>query len=121
MHQHVRSFDTNANHAGDQPDHRMRFFLGSLFQPLCTRLFNLLDLVHDKAQSRHVSTKFEKRVWRERNPLRRTQYGEAFRRFAQRRFEVSNTEARLVAWRTRSLSHGSDSNAGGGGCEAPEP
>ena len=28
---------------------------------------------------------------------------------------------RLVAWRTRSLSHGSDSNAGGGGCEAPEP
>src|SRR5580693_2150930 len=44
-------------------------------------------------QSRHVSTKFEKRVWRERNPLRRTQCGEAFRRFAQRRFEVSNTEA----------------------------
>src|ERR1700680_3351472 len=69
----------------------MRFFLGSLFQPLCTRLFNLLDLAHDKAQSRHVSTKFEKRVWRERNPLRRTQCGEAFRRFAQRRFEVSNT------------------------------
>src|ERR1700693_3300415 len=93
MHQHVRSFDTDANHAGDQPYHRMRFFLGSLFQPLRTRLFNLLDLVHYKAQSRHVSTKFEKRVWRERNPLRRTQCCEAFRRFAQRRFEVSNTES----------------------------
>ena len=28
---------------------------------------------------------------------------------------------RLVAWRTRSLPHGGDSDAGGGGCEAPEP
>ena len=50
MHEHVRSFDTNANHAGDQPDYRMSFFLGSLFQQLCKRLFNLLDLVYDKAQ-----------------------------------------------------------------------
>ena len=93
MHQHVRRFDTNANHAGDQPYHRMRSFLRSLFQPFRPRLFNLLDLVHYKAQSRHVSTKFVKRVWRERNPLRRTQCCETFRRFAQRRFEVSNTEA----------------------------
>ena len=70
MHQHVRRFDADANNAGEQSDHRMRFFLRSLFQPLRTRLLNCLDLVHDKAQSRHVSTKFEKRVWRERNPLR---------------------------------------------------
>ena len=64
-------FDTNANHAGDQPDRRVGFFLGSLLR-LSTRLFNLLDLIHDKAQSLHVSTKFEERVWRERNLFRRS-------------------------------------------------
>ena len=38
-----------------------------------------------------------------------------------RRWIAQTRLHRLVAWRTRSLSHGSDSNAGGGGCEAPEP
>src|SRR6266567_4153243 len=97
MHQHVRRFDANADNTGEQSDHRMRFFLRSLFQPLRTRLLNLLDLVHDKAQSRHVSTKFEKHVWRKRTPLRRNQRCETFRCFAQRRLEVSNTEAGQTA------------------------
>src|SRR6266481_2805285 len=97
MHQHVRRFDTNANHAGQQPNHRMRFFLRSLLQPLRTRLLNLLDLVYDKAQSRHISTKLKKGVWRERYPLRRLQRFEPLRCFAQRRLEVPNTEAYQTA------------------------
>jgi hypothetical protein len=88
MHQHVRRFDANANNTGEQSDHRMRFFLRRLFQALRTRLLNFLDLVHDKAQSRHVSTKFEKCVCRERNPLRRDQRCETFRCLAQRRLKL---------------------------------
>ncbi len=93
MHQHVRRFDANANNTGEQSDHRLRFFLRRLFQALRTRLLNFLDLVHDKTQSRHVSTKFEKCICRERNPLRRDQRCETFRCLAQRRLEASNTEA----------------------------
>ena len=52
---------------GRSAGHRMRSFLGSLFQPLCTRLFNLLDLVYDKAQSRYVSTKL-RASWRRGTP-----------------------------------------------------
>ena len=97
MYQHVRRIDADAHDAGEETNHCMRFFLRGLLQPLRTHFLNLLDLAHDKAQSRHLSTKFEKRVWRERNPLRRLQRLETFRRFAQRRLEVANTEAYQTA------------------------
>jgi hypothetical protein len=46
---------------------------------------------------RHVSTKLEKRVWRQRHPLWGVQRFELLRCFAQRRLEVPNTEAHQTA------------------------
>jgi hypothetical protein len=49
MHQHIRRFDANADHASQQSNHRMRLCRRRPFQPLQAGYLNLIDLVHDKA------------------------------------------------------------------------
>src|SRR3977135_3657177 len=49
VHEHVRGFDANALDAGEDTDHRMHSFFGSLRDSIQARLLNLRDLVHDEA------------------------------------------------------------------------
>ena len=64
MHQHVRRFDANADHTGQQSNHRMRLFGRRLFEPLQTGRLNLVDLAHDKAQACHVAAQLGQGVRR---------------------------------------------------------
>jgi hypothetical protein len=61
---HVRRFEANADHSSRQSNHRMRPFGGRPFEPPQTGRLNLFDLVHHKAQSRHVAAQLSQGVRR---------------------------------------------------------
>ena len=80
VHQHVGGLDANPDDPRQQPHHRMAALLGLLLKPLRTRGLDLLDLVHDKAQPRHVAPQLGQGVRRQRRAFRRAQVLETLRR-----------------------------------------
>jgi hypothetical protein len=94
VHQHVRRLDADADHACQQPNHRVRPFFGCLSQSFEARLLDLGDLAGHEAQPGHVAPQLGERVRRQRHALRRTQRLQTPRRRAQGRPEASDAEAR---------------------------
>ena len=94
VHQHVRRLDADADHACQQPNHRVRPFVGCLAQSFEARLLDLGDLAGHEAQPRHVASQLGERVRRQGHALRRTQRLQTPRRLAQGRPEPADAEAR---------------------------
>ena len=64
-----------------------------LFELLQTGRLNLVDLVNDEAQARHVASQFGQGIRRQQVAFRRAKLIQTFGRLAQCRLEVADTEA----------------------------
>ena len=82
MHKHVRRRDAKAVDAGKQVYHCVQSFLRRLLQPGQTRLLDLVNLITDEAEVRHVALELVERVRWYRRTLRRAHLVNTFRRFA---------------------------------------
>jgi hypothetical protein len=90
--EHVRGLDADADDPRQQPDHRMAGEFRVLLEPGQTRRLDFPDLVHDKAQPRHIPAQLGQCVRRQRRTFRSAQAVETFRRLAQGRFETPKAE-----------------------------
>ena len=70
----------------------MRSLFGRLTQALHSSCLNLLDLIPDETQARHITTQFDQGVWRQWRALWGSQGLEMFRCLTERRLEVVNTQ-----------------------------
>src|SRR6266581_1509163 len=72
-HQHVRRLDTDTDHPGEQPHHRMRPGIRCTLEPLGTCLLYRADLLTDQCQPCHVAPKLLDDVCRQARALRGSQ------------------------------------------------
>src|SRR6266480_4499675 len=69
-HQHVRRLDTDTDHPGEQPHHRMRPGIRCTLEPLGTCLLDRADLLTDQCQPCHVAPELLDDVCRQARALR---------------------------------------------------
>src|SRR6266481_1396969 len=72
-HQHVRRLDTDTDHPGEQPHHRMRPGIRCTLEPLGTCLLYRADLLTDPCQPCHVAPELLDDVCRQARALRGSQ------------------------------------------------
>src|SRR2546427_5109516 len=72
-HQHVRRLDTDTDHPGEQPHHRMRPGIRCTLEPLGTCLLDRADLLTDQCQPCHVAPELLDDVCRQARALRGSQ------------------------------------------------
>src|SRR5262249_39908079 len=58
VNEHVRGLDADADYTCNQPHHCVGSFVVILLESLQTRVLDLLDLISDEPESRHVSAHF---------------------------------------------------------------
>src|SRR5260370_40726677 len=92
-HQHVRRLDTDTDHPGEQPHHRMRPGIRCTLAPLGTCLLYRADLLTDQCQPRHVAPELLDDVCRQARALRCPPTCQTLRRLAQMRLESPEPEA----------------------------
>jgi hypothetical protein len=97
MYQHVRRIDADAHDASEETNHCIAIFPEGLAPTVAHALPQPVIWPMTK-RSRAISRRSSRSVFGGRGtPLRRLQRLETFRRFAQRRLEVANTEAYQTA------------------------
>ena len=96
-HQHLRRLEADALDARQHQNHRMRAFARRLFEPRLARLLDLLDLIGDEAQLRHVAPQLRQGVGRQRLARSGAQFLELFGRLAQFRIEAADAQPRQRA------------------------
>src|SRR6202051_5412169 len=93
MYEHVRRLNAEAVDTLQMEDFSVRLLLRRLFQLFQTCILDLLDLLVNEAQMRHLALQLGQCVERNWTPLRGTQCWKLFRCFAQFRVEAADAEA----------------------------